>query len=478
MCMKRLSARALSTQTLCLFLFSQIFLALLTKFYVVDRGEGLFFGISSESLVQTFPASVLSEHPALALFYNHIQPPMFDAIRAAITQFWSPNFGTLEYFVDLGVFGLYFLLYGFLCVLVFVWILKATRSLKAAWVGSVLWAMHPGAIAMSSFLDGTFLSAIFIAWMIFEICQVDKKNGSIARVVIAATLCFFTRAHFQWFFVPFLVVALLFIGVERKQLAKWVGIFTVLVALYCVKQVVLFGTPYSFGWFGEQLTGSLWIEEVGERTNSQYQASCGAETLVVEVECKEFFANKFPKEVSEIRLVYPDQAHAVSAKHNSEKRWWLSQVQTRIAKQECINETKACITSLFRSVRQNFPEYWIESWDRRNPIVADKTGIPWTKVYYRISNNYFWLIILSCVIFLITSANRSIRPNILPIIGKTLVPLYVFGISPLGNSFDAYEGGRLKFMLEPTIFVFIFVQICSALHHFLLGVRTSSKNDS
>ena len=109
---------------------------------------------------------------------------------------------------------------------------------------------------------------------------------------------------------------------------------------------------------------------------------------------------------------------------------------------------------------------------------ADETGIPWTKVYYRISNNYFWLIILSCVIFLITSANRSIRPNMLPIIGKILVPLYVFGISLLGNSFDAYEGGRLKFMLEPTIFVFIFVQICSALHHFLLGVRTSSKNDS
>ena len=138
--------------------------------HYADKGTGeLYVGISSESLAQTLPSVILKERPFSAAYYNHIQPPMFDSIRAVIAYFWNPSRGSLESFVDMGIYRFYVVLFGVLSSLLFVWMLKASGSRLFAWAGTLVWIIHPSSLSMSSFLDGTFLGSVLISWMIYEI---------------------------------------------------------------------------------------------------------------------------------------------------------------------------------------------------------------------------------------------------------------------------------------------------------------------
>ena len=96
----------------------------INHYYSDQNFEGIYFGISSESLMQTFPASILNDKPFSSLYFNHIQPPMFDAIRATIALFWNSKYGPLEHFVDVGLYTLYVNLFGLLSILIFVWMKK------------------------------------------------------------------------------------------------------------------------------------------------------------------------------------------------------------------------------------------------------------------------------------------------------------------------------------------------------------------
>ena len=72
-------------------------------------------------------------------------------------------------------------------------------------------------------------------------------------------------------FVPVLGILMLFVGVDQERILLGIAILCFVVGLYCVKQYMLFGSVYSFGWMGEQLAGSIWIEDIGERTNDDYK---------------------------------------------------------------------------------------------------------------------------------------------------------------------------------------------------------------
>jgi hypothetical protein len=76
-----------------------------------------------------------------------------------------------------------------------------------------------------------------------------------------------------------------------------------------------------------------------------------------------------------------------------------------------------------------------------------------------LGSNYPWLILGALLVLVTTVTSQWNRTSILPIVGVSIVPLYVFVISLVaGNTYDAFEGGRIKFLLEPTIYIFLFVQ--------------------
>ena len=51
------------------------------------------------------------------------------------------------------------------------------------------------------------------------------------------------------------------------------------------------------------------------------------------------------------------------------------------------------------------------------------------------------------------------------------MPAYVFSITLLVNNYEAFEGGRLKFLLEPAIYVFIVVQVFFSVKYFFVGSK-------
>ena len=454
----------------------------LNGYYSSIEFRDLYFGVSSESLMQTFPSEILKERPFSSIYFNHIQPPLFDSVRALIAAFWSSDTIPLSHFVDIGIYLMYIGLFGLLGALVFAWVWKATNSRAYAWASMLIWVIHPSPISMAAFLDGTFLSSVLISWMIFETWLIRRGEGSVSRVVILAILCFLTRAHFQWFFVPVFGVALLLIGVDRRRILLGMGALVFVVGLYCAKQYMLFGTFSSYGFQGDYLTGLFWIEEVRElhATATDYNDICNGGSMTNEVECRKFFADRFPGELLELNFTYPAAARAVSGKWNTEDRWWLSHIHGRILKRYCASNLGYCAESLWRSVKQNFPQYWVESWESNNPVTA---SIPWKLTYYRLAHNYPWLIFFAVVVVATTTASRwRATPNsggrnlskitpILRIIGVMVIPMYIFGVTLIGSVYDGFEGGRLKFLLEPTLYTFIVVQAFLSVKYIFVGSK-------
>ena len=465
---------------LCLlFVVSLSILSTINYLYSEIDKDSVYIGISSNSLMQTLPAYLLEQKPLSSLYFNHTSPPLFDAMRALIATFWNADYAPLPQFIDKGLYGLHTVLFGILSVLIFVWIAKATGSRIASWLGALIWILHPGPISMYSFLDPTFITSVFITWLVFELWLLYKGEGAVSRLILVAVLCFLTKAHFQWFFVPVLATCMVLLGVDRKRLIIGLAALSFVVILYCAKQFILFGTVHSYGFFGENLTGSLWIENIGDY-DKDYKANCGASSSTSnKADCEKFLSRYYPSDILQIGMTYPEGAKLLSGggnNYNTEQYWWLSHVHTRIAKEQCAKHTRYCINSLIRSFRQNFPEYWVESWDRRNPVVSDENGIPWTNLYFKIAHNYPWLIFASFLVLTITLVSRWPQTNLMPIIGLSIIPLYVFTITLTGNIYDAFEGVRLKFLLEPVIFTFIFVQGVLSVRFIYLGSRGRQKD--
>ena len=79
-------------------------------------------------------------------------------------------------------------------------------------------------------------------------------------------------------------------------------------------------------------------------------------------------------------------------------------------------------------------------------------------------HNYPKILLVLFIVALVSDRLLE-KQNLLRVCGLCVIPGYILVISLLGNRYDWYEGGRLKFILEPTIFVFCSVYVYRALYH-------------
>ena len=147
--------------------------------------------------------------------------------------------------------------------------------------------------------------------------------------------------------------------------------------------------------------------------------------------------------------------------YNTEKQWRLHHIHNRVGDKFCTQDFHRCLYRIVKSLRQNWPEYWIESWDSANTIVQSAF---WTKYYYRVVANYREILLVLFIVALVSDRLLS-KQNIVRVCGLCVIPGYILVISLLGNRYDWYEGGRLKYILEPGIFVFCSVYSYRALYH-------------
>ncbi len=432
-------------QTFLVFLLSITLLyGLKTIFSEFKLDEIRFHPLSSDSLMQTLPLSILYEHPIRSLTYLHIDPPLFDAIRAMLASFWTSDKGSIGDYVDRHLLTLWLILFGILSTIIFSWVRQGTGSVLFAALVTLIWNLHPSPISMATNIDSTFMGSVFVTWLIYEIWIFGRPNSSVLRVVIATTLCFLTRSLFQWYFIPVLAVSLFFVGANKKHLTVGLCAITLIVGIFSIKQYVLFNTVVTSTFAGQSATGVLWITEANPR---------GGDTWTGYSPLPKY--NKFISVYSDnIKVKYPEGASEISAGYNTEAQWRLHLIHPQIAKDKCRAEPLYCLSGLFRSIQTNWPQYWIETWPHENTLVAN---LPWTSYFYRGVHHYRLELLCAFLIFSIHTFRRTL-PHLVSVLGKSLVPLYVFGICILGNWFDWYEGGRFKFFLEPSFFVFIVVQ--------------------
>ena len=273
----------------------------------------------------------------------------------------------------------------------------------------------------------------------------ERRGGTFAPDDCHDTFVFYQN-DFPMVFYSHCIVALLLLRLDRRRLTT-VGLFLVLVVgAYCYKQYFLYGTTSTTTMASEHLSGMLWIEEANPSGGLVWQGGHGTEEYKAMINR---LSSMEPR-------AYPDNAKKYSNKYNSEDQWKLNIAHGEIVKNRCANDFIFCLKGPFKSLRQNFSEYWfVESWG--DSVLISALPEEYEKFWYRINVRYFWFLVLAvgCVIFNIRAKKQK---EILRLCGLSLIPCYILSVCILGNRYDWYEGGRLKYLLEPTYFVFISVQ--------------------
>lgn len=223
--------------------------------------SGLYFQKwSSEDLMQTVSLMDLEREPLISLWNLHIQPPLFDIIRAIFAQLWpSPYLSELVMHVDILLYQLGMLLYALLGMLIFYWLVQFIRPIIAFGI-TLLFLLHPATLAFATLLDSTFLSTFLITLMFYSLWKI--KNGFeqstllLSLVVIAA---FLTRSVFQLPLILILLVSLIIFKVSKRKILLFILLVGGFSGIYIAKQYVQFNLLTTSSFAGYNLTHSVGI---------------------------------------------------------------------------------------------------------------------------------------------------------------------------------------------------------------------------
>lgn len=448
---KSFRKRALtSIDVVIVFIVSVVLLSIFKYTAEDERISGIYFHEwPSDSMMETLPSALLKKSPMESLFYLHIEPPLLDGIRALIVRTWDKkNDLTLGEYLDLKFYWVLGGFFGLLASMIYLWVKIATKSRFFSALVTMGWICYPTPIFFSTFLDSTLIGTVFITWMVFELWLFRLGTGSIARLLVASVLCFLTRTFFQWYFFPILLASLLLLGVGKKVFWQAAIVLAVVVGGYSYKQYHLFGTLGTTTFAAEHLTGMLWIESANPSGGLVW---LGTETVEHMALIKSYTDDNIRS--------YPAKASDVEGGYNTKKQWNLNYAHSRIAKEYCGKDPYKCLYGVWRSLKTNWSEYWkIESWGKS---ILTESYSPWVKTqYFRISTRYLPLLVFAAFWFvLLAKRGKNTWLELYKILGLILVPGYLFGVCILGNRFDWYEGGRMRFFLEPVLYVFITVQL-------------------
>jgi hypothetical protein len=404
----------------------------------------------SDLMMQTLPIKELKAQPLTSLWYLHIQPPMLDAVRAALTPLTPAGDAELLRTVDRRLYIVWALVFAGLTTIVTTWTTEITRSRRVGLVAAVLWTLHPSALAMATLLEGTQLSAFWITWMLYELWLLPKRRGSALRLGLTAAGSFLTRTVFQWYFLPVLLTGVWLRRRTHRDVLVVGSIGGAVMLALCLKQLLLFGTLSTTTFGGQHKVGVIWAPEIVPPSA------------------------EFTRLSEPLRGRYPRGAIGLGGSWNTELQWQLHHVNEAAARRAVAEHPRAAALGILKSLATNYSPYWKPTYDYTlNDLVS---GLPWVGPYRYFGFLYQPLLVLGACIWLACRRLRSSSGSSSPRAkartsklsssstglwrgsGLLIVVAYVFGVSLLGNRSEWYEGNRLKFFLEPTFFVFILSQ--------------------
>ena len=388
-----------------------------------SRTNGIYYqGTTSERLMQTVSALDLAREPGLSLWYLHIQPPLFDAIRmvAAVGFDGHPKrrYEDLNLHVDLWLYRAWLLVYALIVGLSAYWLGLLTSPRFGALSAIVVVAVHPASVFYATFLDSTILGALATVWLSFEVWAAREQHGSVARLTGATLLACLARSHFQWPIVLVVATALWLRGVPRRRVASYLIIAGTLVLAVHVKQYRLFGltTTSSFAGQGGCRAIRAPCEPRADFTSVPESLDPSAARVLNRVKKRAGWRNF--NHVQALR-------ESFSMMTQFREHLWRQPVAT----------TLAAYRENLRAFLQPSSSY------ARHALVK---RLPWRGAYNRVFSGWTLVGLLAAVAayWLRPAATRRER------IGLALPILYVAAVSVL---FESRENMRYKFFIEPVL---------------------------
>lgn len=397
--------------------------------------DGMYFHPwSSETMMQTVSLRFLREAPVRTLLSIHIQPPAFDAIRAALAlplRDLSDEAALRR--VDGALYSIGAVLVAMLAAVTFRWL--AEYGLAAAVLGAILVLLHPASMFFATFLDSTLLSSLLVSAAYFSLWRL--KNGrdtSITALSLLVLGLFFTRSIFQWPALLMFASCLYFLGVGQHSLRTFLVTTCLISGLYLAKQAAQFGLFSTTSFSGISLANSI-------------GAGLGTETYTTYLDRDELTTIDDPS----LPAVLTSKTK-INGEPNFNNLAYLELNRQLLARYENTLRN-ASFNRLAGSYLENALIYFMPTSTYSGHVIVDH--LPWTAIYNAVfSAPVLPILLLAAFLAWAVRAvtSRSMRKSI----GMMLPALYILAVCIFS---DKGENMRFKFWLEPIMVVFIVSQL-------------------
>ena len=399
-----------------------------------DAIAGVYFhGIPSESMMQTVSILDLRDQPLVSLWNIHIQPPLFDAIRAVLASIsGATDTLQLQYEVDGAIYLIWAMAYGSICTVVFLWLSRLT-NLLCGLVGALFFAASPAALLYATLLETTLLSSLFILLLIFLLWRISRGEFVSPWVLslIFLTL-FFTRSVFQWPWVVLLGVCLWLMNYPRDAINKFLLVSSLVIFLYLTKQFVLFGVSTTSSFSGLNLCQSI--------------GACKPHHISEKIDGGE---GVLPKVLTRERKL--TGAH----NFNHQVDLQLNKAYLQDFKDGVISKDLVELLGIYQKNALIYfqPSSSYAGTNQLLVILPERWRIYYEKIF---SAPIFLALLVFSLMFWLKEHNLKQWKSSL---GVGLPVLAIFAISIL---FESGENMRFKFFIEPVLYIFIVSQLCIA----------------
>ncbi|MEO8500655.1 MAG: hypothetical protein ABI565_07055 [Vicinamibacteria bacterium] len=417
------------------FLLGLGWMFLLEERFRNEAAEHLYFQAwTSEYMMQTLSVGDLRLEPFKSLWYNHIQPPMFDAIRAALAALYpNANGEALMRRVDTGLYGLWMFVYAATAVLVFSWISRV-RGPRSAVLCVLVFLLLPGPIFYATFLDSTLVSSTLILWFFWALWRFGRGEAVSVELVLVSVLLFFTRSVFQWPFLVVLAASLWLMATPRVRALRVLVPICVVMIAFLAKQYVLFGLTTTSSFGPDSFCKGL----------SEY---CHGTTAV-----------DLPKTTDRFNAFVLRRAEKLNGEYNYNQEAFLKRSFSQM------EEYKALLRRLtpgrvFELLKINLNFYLRPTSRHSSHVIVDR--LPWRRPFEFLLSGWSFvaLLVLSIASWLHQcwkEAGPARRSSVLHGLGLALPAIYVAAVTIL---FESGENMRYRFFLEPTLFVFFWMAL-------------------
>jgi hypothetical protein len=405
---------------------------------------------ASDVMMQTVDIHALRELGLLSFWYLHVQPPMYDFLRYALS---FDGIGRSEVasgtILDGRIYLFYCLIYGGFTQLIYVWSRALGFQDKPAVALAILWAIYPGNLAMATLLDSTYLSAFLVAWSIFSLYLYlrDPSVGGLAVFLVIFLAASWTRSLFQLHFfilLLFTVAFFLFRFHRQKLIGASITTLPLAIAFFFLplKQQYLYGTLATTTFAGEHEVQGIW-----------YQPNI-AEINAIEV----------PN-------YYIENAQKLQSKYNSVEQVVSNYRHEKIFRRILISDPILVLKGSRGALLQGLRRARIPTQDFiPNRLIET---LPWANLSRRLSGGpaYLSVIVFGTVGYLLAIGFRlcEVRLRYLVIVG--FIGLAFATIVVGSNRYSWTEAERLKFIIEAPVLLFSLHGIRLLLETFRMMIR-------